>query len=1382
MDPLSISASIAGVATAAFQIIGYLSSVASGGKDRLSLLNEITHLWLTITALQTQLADTQGQDAIPQELQSLFAVDNGIIKEIEDLVNELNTKLKSRSGYGKIKQTLIWPLTEADVLKVVEKIHRMQQTIQFALSQINHSMTRDILQTTLAVKDIVDETQLKEMIDWLSSLNFIAKQQLLFREHHEGTCKWFLDHEDFREWIEHENGVLLCPGIPGAGKTFLSSIVIDELDNMRRSNTEPVKDAAILMLYCKWDDAQSQWIDSLLGSLLKQIAQRYGVKSKDTLKMFKKHSGARTKPSREELITVLCQELKNFPRSFIVIDGLDELREEDKRLTLIEILTSLEAKVNLMITSRPLENIVRHFVHVDRGIYCDQCNARDLPYQYHCYECDDSNYDICQKCIDDGKQCSGQAHSLIKQFTSFRIEVAAVEEDLLTYVEWRITTSAFLQKCIALKEGLREKIISTVVNENDGMFLLAKFNMDTLTSKLRPGDVIAALEVLPNELDGTFTDAMGRISDLSSNHREVAMDFLRWVVFAEEPLHVGAIEHAIAVTEMDEDINQDFIIQAPVLASMCAGLVQFDESDCVRLVHYSAQDFFRRNWQQYFPEGRDKLVSVCLTYLLFDPFKNGACSGPTELTDFDERVEKYPLLGYAAKNWGKLISQTSRDDLWERARRLLHDQGCFASLTQALWYLDDEDHSSWAGKDGSSALHLASHLGLTKLVAEFVKEGVNPDVKDANGVTPLMLAADHGNVDVAKVLIEAGASVSSVDNTGRSLLYKATELNEVAFVELLIKQKGIDVNITHPRQSDLTPLILAAMNGCAEIVQLLVSVPQLEINKSCSDPPGATALVHAASAGMIDCVKILLEQPGIDIDLQDERGSTALLYASKNGYTDVVEALLERNADTEALQYGTEGTALMRAIDWNAIPVVELLLKKGANVHARDCFGRGTLHSAACNGRSEIIKILLEFDPTLDVNMQDVNGKTTLHDAARLGLDDTARVLLDYGADPTIKDKFGRTPIRVAREMNENGILQMLRSARRQREEEMKVSEDVLDLSSPKRTDTGTIIQPPHRTNTEVSVDSEPLALWALASANLTDEVTERLSEELDEDINGKDPDIGETALHYAVTNNNEEMTRQLISRGADVNVTNNYGRTPLHLAALYANYEAGEILLDAGANINALDQWGATALEICRAGSQRSLSILLIEHGAKLTDDTLTLNAFLELAVIHGSAEAVSRLVAAGAELWKKDWYGRTPFMIARSYEREDIAALLLELGKTIAVSNASLKSASTDDSSLTDMTGDTDQTSLMDAEDDSVKSEFKANEDSPTSEQTEAAEPISSEVKIGEVVPEVVPAALTTNSKGVSLQTYIPTIASAVFVLVVAFFVALMRRHQDI
>ena len=89
----------------------------------------------------------------------------------------------------------------------------------------------------------------------------------------------------------------------------------------------------------------------------------------------------------------------------------------------------------------------------------------------------------------------------------------------------------------------------------------------------------------------------------------------------------------------------------------------FDETSRVRLVHYSTENYFASHRAKWFPEGHTKLAKVCLTYLLFDAFKDGPCSGPNESTDFDGRIEKHPLLGYASMHWGEHLLQTSQLEL-----------------------------------------------------------------------------------------------------------------------------------------------------------------------------------------------------------------------------------------------------------------------------------------------------------------------------------------------------------------------------------------------------------------------------------------------------------------------------------------------------------------------------------------------------------------------------------------------------------------------------------------------------------------------------------------------------------------------------------------------
>lgn len=1264
MDPLSLAASIAGVATAAFQIIGYLGTIVSGGKERLSLLQELSNLWITITALQAQLApdgNVIDKENFPPQLLTLFESD-GILKELESLVQDVEKKLKPRSTRGSIRQTLAWPIAKADVIQIVAKISRMQQTLHFALEQSNYALTQEIHRDGQAMKATMDETRLKEMIDWLSPLNFVAKQSLLFKEQHEGTCKWFLGCEKFRGWKEDENAILFCPGIPGAGKTMLSSIVVNELDKLRLSEKGGVTDAAILMLYCKWDDSHSQSINGLLASLVKQIAQRYGVFWEGTSEMFSKHSKAGTSPGGDEYVSALNSELRHFPKTFIVVDGLDELRDEKSRQVLLETLTSLEAKVNIMVTSRPVDNITRHFADIERNIYCDGCSKADQRYQFHCCDCDETNpdgFDLCEECHDKGERCSQKGHILVKQFNSTRIDITAMEQDLLAYVKWRVGSSDFLQRCVDTKTGLMADIVETVVEKNDGMFLLAKFNMDTLASKLRPGEVVGALNVLPKELNGTYNDAMLRIKDLPESQKEVAMDFLRWVVFSERPLQCREIEHAIAITDKDRDIDPDNIIRVQILASMCAGLVKFDESDCVRLVHYSAKNYFSEteNQDRWFPEGAIKLTSNCLTYLMFDQFEQGACSGPSEATDFDARVQAYPFLQYAAEHWGKHLLKNPRDDLFDLARALILDSQRFAAISQALWYFDDEDSTSWAGRDGSTPLHLATHFGLNKLVTELLAGGIDPDVRDLNGVTPLALAAARGLHEVVSTLITAGANVNSVDNVGSSPLYVSAQNGHEKTVKVLLDQDNIDVNLL---VGEFTSLMTAAYQGHLGVVKVLLRKLGIDINKG-SKSRGTTALMLAALGNEEEVVDVLLTHPDININIQDKAGSTALLMAAEDGHRRIVEKLLDRGADTEVLQEGSLGTAINRAIDYNQIPVVELLLDRGANVHHKDVFQRGMLHAAAINAQSEIIEILLKFDPTLDVNMQDVNGKTTLHDAARSGSAPTVRVLLLHGADPTIKDSYGRTPIFVARETNQPEIVKILRGARQA--QKMQASDTELPIQPLQRTETGTIIQSPKRTDTELSVN-EPLPLWALSSAESIEELRARLPTATASEISARDPDVGDSALHYSATKNNSEIARLLIEHGAPVNLSNNYGRTPLHLTALYNCPEVAEILLAAGAEVDLKDEWGETALETATT-QEVKICPTLVEHGAALPKGRQELNIMLDLAVIYGNEIAARRLVGAGAEVWRKNSLGHTPFALARLYNHEDIANLLLELGK---------------------------------------------------------------------------------------------------------------------
>jgi ankyrin repeat protein len=1350
MDPLSIAASVAGLGTLAYQMIGYLAQVKSGGKERTQLREEVTHLWLTLTALQEILSpDAIKEDRIPDTIRPLLAPD-GVIQQIKAQVEDLDDKIKTQSSHSRIAQSLAWPFTQKDAMQIINRISRLQATLHNSLTQANYRVAQDTYRDGQEVKKAINEAKLKELIEWISPLNFVAKQSMIWSQHHKGTCRWFLDRDDFREWREGEGTILFCPGIPGAGKTFLSSIVYNELESLRLREEGGVKGAAVFMLYCKWDDPSSQLLDNLLPSLIKQCVQRYGAVGDHLVELFEKHSKEGTRPAREQVLSTLTLLFRRFTKVFVLLDGLDELKEESERLQLVRTLESNwrdTVPVNLMVTSRPLPNISRHFRDVPYRIDCDGCNKEDLKAQYHCAGCesqDDVSYDLCEPCFMDYKRCGNKGHSLFYQYNASIIPIAAVEEDLTTYVQWRTSTSDFLQQCVDMKDGLMDKILKTVVRDNGGMFLLAKFNMDTLDSKLNIKQVMRALQSLPKELDGTYTDAMTRITELPASTKESVLDFLRWVVFAEQPLHERAIEHALAVEQGDDDIDEDSIIRARILANKCAGLVQFDESDCLRLVHYSAENYFTQHRDRWFPDGSPKLTSACLSYLQFDAFKAGACSGQDEAVEFEERLEKYPFLRYAAMSWGKHLRLESTDDLEAQAISFLTHPGCLASATQALWYLDSQGGISWDAKD-SSPIHLATHFGLHHLVEELIMRGYKVDLRDINGATPLALAVIRNNRDIARTLLRAGASVNSVDNNGRAPLHQAIRYKRPDMARLLLDQPGIDINLGHPKWSYMTPLITAAVWGAVNVINMLLARPEIQVNKTCTSPSvGTTALIYAAHQGQTEAVKALLTHPDIDIDAKDNSCSTALTYASQGGYYATAEALLDKGADTEVLQAGSEGTAIMRAIDGNQISNVKLLIKRGANLHHKDTFGRGVLHSAAVNKRAEILRILLAKDPTLDVNMRDAHGKTTLHDIARWGHTETIEVLLAHGGDPTIKDNHGRTPMRVAREMNLPHVLDMFRAARERQKAEKQATGRT--NSGLQRTDTGSLVPGTKRTDTNVSLTGA-LPIWSLARSDKLEELKEILPDASVDEINLTEPDMGQAALHYAVNESSIEVVQLLIKHGADINMPNRYGRTPLHVAAMYNRWDSAEALLDAGADMTLRDIWGHQAL-LMAEHIDRSVALLLITRGAPLDASSMNLDSYLNLAARGGYVEAAKRLVAAGADVWGKNTDGKSKYAIAKEHGHEELAKIILQLAPRPSLSEqeetgSTIGSGTSVGTDATDVTESTNATSESVSQEKAPESQEKESneqeshdpEEEKSPERTEPVAPASTAVQAVQV-----------------------------------------------
>src|SRR5271170_1455105 len=149
--------------------------------------------------------------------------------------------------------------------------------------------------------------------------------------------------------------------------------------------------------------------------------------------------------------------------------------------------------------------------------------------------------------------------------------------------------------------------------------------MDSLARKKSRRDVRIGLKNLPEELNSTYKEAMQRICSQHTDYVELAKQVLRWISYAFRELTVTELRHALAVdpgdAKLDEDGLPDALPDEDLLVSTCAGLVTIDrESNIIRLVHYTAQEYFERVRMAEFPGAQTNIARTCLAYMSFDIF------------------------------------------------------------------------------------------------------------------------------------------------------------------------------------------------------------------------------------------------------------------------------------------------------------------------------------------------------------------------------------------------------------------------------------------------------------------------------------------------------------------------------------------------------------------------------------------------------------------------------------------------------------------------------------------------------------------------------------------------------------------------------------------
>ncbi|XP_074546548.1 uncharacterized protein ank1b isoform X5 [Halichoeres trimaculatus] len=536
------------------------------------------------------------------------------------------------------------------------------------------------------------------------------------------------------------------------------------------------------------------------------------------------------------------------------------------------------------------------------------------------------------------------------------------------------------------------------------------------------------------------------------------------------------------------------------------------------------------------------------------------------------------------------------------------------NLDKALDHIKNGIDINTANQNGLNGLHLASKEGHVKMVLELLHAGIELEATTKKGNTALHIAALAGQEKVVAELVNYGANVNAQSHKGFSPLYMAAQENHLEVVKFLLENGA---NQSLPTEDGFTPLAVALQQGHENVVALLINygtkgkvrLPALHIaarnddtrtaavllqndpNADVLSKTGFTPLHIAAHYENMSVAQLLLNR-GANVNFTPKNGITPLHIASRRGNVMMVRLLLDRGAQIDA-KTKDELTPLHCAARNGHVRIIEILLEHGAPIQAKTKNGLSPIHMAAQGDHMDCVRQLLQYNAEIDDITLD--HLTPLHVAAHCGHHRMAKVLLDKGAKANARALNGFTPLHIACKKNHMRSMDLLLK---------------------------------HSASLEAVTES------------------------------------GLTPLHVAAFMGHLNIVKNLLQRGASPNASNVKVETPLHMASRAGHCEVAQFLLQNAAQVDARAKDDQTPLHCAARMGHKELVKLLLEHKANPDSATTAGHTPLHISAREGHVHTIRILLDAGAQQIKMTKKGFTPLHVASKYGKVDVAELLLERG----------------------------------------------------------------------------------------------------------------------
>ncbi|KAI0813590.1 hypothetical protein GGR55DRAFT_687285 [Xylaria sp. FL0064] len=560
--------------------------------------SELSKAWDAVAEVTVKISQ-----ALPQfsELVNVFRdssrVKAALVLFYGDILHFYRVLLKMlRNPRWKQIWEMIWKQAKKEVDDIIKKIseHVLLMRNEVSVAEIiKADKARDIsLAHFKKAQEFHDVQKFQGLKARLSPPQYGGHLDWLRNRIHEGSSKWLLQDEVFREWLDiakQETTWLWLNGIPGSGKTCLAAAAVDTA--VRKHKT--------LFVFAGYNDQKGTTALSIIQSLVFQAAADDG----DFQNMVVEFSERDLTSDGKKVLELLTALLTASTGTYIIVDGLDEIDETERRIILQRLneLVCGSNHLKILICSRPEDDIAQALSKKSKSLRVDHRNMASI-------------------------------QSFVDHKTS----------------EW-MAYQDFDEHTV----GEVGSLLSPLAARANGMFLYARIVLDYLVELNSIEEIRQELKPLPTDLNDAYQRVFKKINSFHPRLRDKVRKILGWIGCAPAAMTSLEMEQAISLGPSVEGIPS--IIGSTNFVKLCGPIVEI-VNDKPQFVHFTVQEYiFSREITNFIDKtlANEALAIANVSYL---------CSGVLDLDSTESKSDvknnilagNYRLLDYVTRYWAGL--------------------------------------------------------------------------------------------------------------------------------------------------------------------------------------------------------------------------------------------------------------------------------------------------------------------------------------------------------------------------------------------------------------------------------------------------------------------------------------------------------------------------------------------------------------------------------------------------------------------------------------------------------------------------------------------------------------------------------------------------------